>query len=145
MSALDYFRAGYLPIPLPLGKKGPPPDGTPNSLEITEKKIIEWMEDPRPRNVGTIVPDGIVVIDVDGLPGKETLHEIENRFGRLSNTWISFRGDPDRYHLWYQTPHGLHWPGKLGAGVDIIHRHYRYMVLPPSIHPDGTQYRWARP
>ena len=145
MSALDYLKAGFLPIPLPLGKKGPPPSGTPNSLEVTKARILEWMEDPRPRNIGTIVPDGLVVLDIDGMPGRDTLRELEMQFGELDNTWISFRGDPNHYHLWFRTVDGLNWPGKLGAGLDVIHRHYRYAVLPPSIHPDGTQYRWAKP
>lgn len=144
-SAMDYFHNGYLPFPLPLGKKAPPPSGVPNEIVIDLPQIHAWLTDPQPKNIGTIVPDGMVVIDVDGPVGKETMRELENRLGPLPNTWISFRGDPDRYHLWFKTPNGMHWPGKLGAGVDLIHSHYRYMVIPPSIHPDGTQYRWAKP
>jgi putative DNA primase/helicase len=145
VAALDYFKAGFLPFPLPIAKKSPPPKGVPNSIDITQDKILEWLEDPKPRNIGCVVPDGLIVIDVDGLPGKETLRELESRYGDLNSTWISFRGDPDRYHLWYATTPGVVWPGKLGTGVDIIYRHYRYMVLPPSIHPDGQQYRWVGP
>jgi putative DNA primase/helicase len=145
MAALDYWNAGFLPIPLPLGKKSPPPKGVPNGIEITEETILAWLADTRPRNIGCIVPDGVVVIDVDGTPGRETLKELEIRYGELRSTWLSFRGDPERYHLWYAAPAGLVWPGKLGTGVDIIYRHYRYMVLPPSIHPDGQQYRWVGP
>ena len=145
VAAIDYWKAGFLPFPLPIAKKSPPPKGTPNSLVIDESMIREWLSDPRPRNIGCIVPEGVVVIDTDGLPGKETLKELETRYGELHNTWISFRGDPDRYHLWYSAKPGLVWPGKLGTGVDIIYRHYRYMVLPPSIHPDGGQYRWVGP
>lgn len=145
VAALDYLQAGFLPFPLPIAKKTPPPKGVPNAIEINEERVMDWLSDPRPRNIGCVVPDGVVVIDVDGLPGKETLRELEDRYGELNNTWISFRGDPDRYHLWYATPSEIVWPGKLGTGVDIIYRHYRYMVLPPSIHPDGQQYRWVGP
>lgn len=145
LAAMEYFAAGFLPFPLPMGKKYPPPKGVPNSIVIDEEQVAKWLADPRPRNIGAIVQDGIVVIDIDGQPGKESLRELEARYGELSNTWITFHGDPDHYHLWYRTPTGLHWPGKLGAGIDVIHRHYRYVVLPPSIHPDGTQYRWAKP
>jgi putative DNA primase/helicase len=145
VAALDYFNAGFLPFPLPIAKKSPPPKGVPNAIDITYERIIEWLDNSQPRNIGCVVPEGIVVLDIDGLPGKETLRELESRYGELRNTWISFRGDPDRYHLWYASPPGLVWPGKLGTGVDIIYRHYRYMVLPPSIHPDGQQYRWVGP
>lgn len=139
----DYYHAGYLPIPLPQARKFPPPKGVPNDLDYTEGTLENWLADNRPKNIGSIVPDGVVVLDIDGKPGKETLAELENRMGALPKTWCSFRGDPDRYHLWFNTPAGITWPGKLGAGLDIIYRHYRYMVMPPSIHPDGGQYRWA--
>lgn len=142
-AAQDYFDAGFMPIPLPQGRKFPPPKGVPNDLEYTEGTLENWLTDTRAKNIGSIVPDGVVVFDIDGAPGMETLAELEGRLGALPKTWCSFRGDPSRYHLWFLCPPDLTWPGKLGAGLDIIYRHYRYMVLPPSIHPDGGQYRWA--
>ena len=151
-AARDYFQAGYLPIPLPEGKKFPPPKGVPNDVEYNERQLGQWLKgiyegrdkpDLRYKNIGCIVPDDVVVIDVDGPAARETLVEMEEQYGALPPTWISFRGDPDRYHLWFRTPARLTWPGKLAPGIDIIYRHYRYMVLPPSVHPDGGQYRWA--
>jgi putative DNA primase/helicase len=142
-AASDYYKAGYLPIPLPQGKKFPPPKGVPNDVEYTEATLANWLSSPRHHNIGCIVPDGVVVFDIDGKPGQETLAELENRLGPLPSTWMSFRGDPDRYHLWFVCDAGMVWPGKLGAGLDVIYRHYRYMVCPPSVHPDGGQYRWA--
>jgi P4 family phage/plasmid primase-like protien len=142
-AASDYYDAGFLPIPLPQGKKFPPPKGVPNDVEYTEGLLEEWLARNRPANIGSIVPDGVVVLDIDGKPGQETLNELETRLGSLPPTWMSFRGDPDRYHLWFVCDAGMVWPGKLGAGLDVIYRHYRYMVCPPSVHPDGGQYRWA--
>jgi len=142
-AAEDYYAAGYLPIPLPQGKKYPPPKGVPNGIDYTDTTLAAWLATSQPRNIGTIVPDGCVVLDIDGAPGQETLKELENKFGELPPTWVSFRGDPDRYHLWFACRQGISWPGKLGTGLDIIYRHYRYMVAPPSLHPDGGQYRWA--
>lgn len=154
-AARDYLAAGYMPIPLPLGKKGPPPNGTPNDIVINEAQVDAWIagkytkRDGTPytnsqdKNIGCVVPDGYVVIDIDGAAARESLKELENQHGALPKTWMSFRGNPDRYHMWFATPRGLTWPGRLAAGIDIIYRHYRYMVLPPSIHPDGGQYRWA--
>lgn len=154
-AAEDYYAAGFLPIPLPAGKKFPPPNGTPNDLDYTEEQLADWLAgryvskagkeriDSGFKNIGAIVPDGVVVFDIDGPPGIESLAELESSMGALPKTWCSFRGDPQRYHLWFQCPAGLKWPGKLGAGLDVIYRHYRYMVCPPSIHPDGGQYRWA--
>jgi len=142
-AAQDYYKAGFLPIPLPQGKKFPPPKGVPNDVDYTESTLENWLARDRAYNIGSIVPDGVVVFDIDGKPGQEALNELEERLGILPPTWMSFRGQPDRYHLWFVTPAGLRWPGKLGAGLDVIYRHYRYMVCPPSVHPDGGQYRWA--
>jgi len=151
-AATDYYKAGYLPIPLPVGKKGPPPKGVPNDVQYSESLLDDWLKgvysgrstlDTRHKNIGCIVPDGVVVIDVDGRAATEALSEMEGELGPLPPTWMSFRGDPERYHMWFVVPEGMVWPGKLGPGIDIIYRHYRYMVLPPSIHPDGGQYRWA--
>lgn len=155
-AAKDYYNAGFMPIPLPEGKKGPPSDGVPNDLEYTEDLLDDWLEgtyhslkgkpdriDMRAKNIGCIVDSDTVVFDVDGRAASEALQEMENELGKLPPTWMSFRGDTNRYHLWFSCPEGLVWPGKLGPGIDVIYRHYRYMVLPPSIHPDGGQYRWA--
>ena len=142
-AAQDYLTAGYHPIPLPIGEKWPPPKGIPNDRAITPELVKEWLTRKRPANIGTVVPDGVVVIDVDDTAGQETLRELEQQHGALPKTWITFRGNPDRYHLWFRTPSDIVWPGKLGAGVDIVYRHYRYMVAPPSVHPSGAQYRWA--
>jgi P4 family phage/plasmid primase-like protien len=154
LAAVDYLEAGYLPIPIPVGQKYPPPQGTPNEVVVDREQVDRWLAgeyvhsgeskvDSRPKNIGSIVPDGVVVLDIDGEPGIETLTELEAQYGELPDTWLAYRGDPERYHLWFTCPKELVWPGKLGAGLDIIYRHYRYVVLPPSIHPDGSNYRWS--
>jgi len=158
LAARDYLGAGYLPIPLPIGKKYPPPQGTPNELVVDRAQVKEWLSgnyvrvknsepesysDSRPKNIGSILPEGVVVLDIDGTVGIETLNELEGTYGDLPDTWISYRGDPERYHMWFRCPTDMAWPGKLGAGLDIIYRHYRYVVLPPSLHPDGAVYRWS--
>src|SRR3954467_1174890 len=139
-AAKDYYEAGYFPIPLPEGKKFPPPDGTPNDLEYNDKLLDDWLggvyhslkgkpdrQDWRHKNIGCIVPDGTVVFDVDGTAAKETLREMESQLGPLPRTWMSTRGEVDRYHLWFSIPDGLTWPGRLAPGIDVIYRHYRYM------------------
>jgi len=143
VAAEDYYQAGYLPIPLPYGKKWAPPKGVPNDIHYGQSTLDDWLSRNYPQNIGTIVPDGVVVLDIDGPSGRETLTELEKKLGPLPSTWMSTRFEPDRYHLWYAVPEGMTWPGKLGAGLDIIYRHYRYMVMPPSMHPSGMQYGWA--
>ncbi|MGH7774434.1 MAG: phage/plasmid primase, P4 family [Candidatus Binatia bacterium] len=142
-AAPGYYEHGYLPVPLPYVEKHPPPDGTPNSIQITKRKIKEWAEEG-PSNVGTVVPEGMVVIDVDGdKPGAwRNFQQLQKRYGKLPRTWRVHRGNPKRFHLWFRVPKGYAWPGKLIDGVDVIYRHYRYVVLPPSVHPSGGLYEW---
>src|SRR5436190_1580920 len=128
-AARDYYNAGYYPIPLPEGKKFPPPLGVPNDIEIDSEQVEDWLEgkyakkdgsireDKRSKNIGCVVPDGTVVFDIDGAAARETLIELENTYGTLPATWCSTRGNPDRYHLWFTIPAGMTWPGKLAAGI----------------------------
>lgn len=44
------------------------------------------------------------------------------------------------WHLIYRAPPGLALPGKLNPGVDIKHR--GYIIVEPSIHPNGVRYEW---
>lgn len=144
-AALDYYRYGYLPIPLPPGAKHPPPKGTPNDIEINAAQIRRWARERPNANIATVVPDGVIVIDVDGPEGVKTLDKLERNYGELPPTWKVSRGDPDRFHMWFCSRSGLAWPGDLGQGIDIIYRHYRYVLLPPSVHPNGSAYYWIRP
>jgi P4 family phage/plasmid primase-like protien len=143
VAADDYLNAGYLPIPLPFGKKYPPPSGIPNDVIVDDDSVTGWLSSNRQHNIGTVVPDGVVVLDIDGAAGQASLDELEYEYGKLPRTWVSYRGDPEHYHLWFTTPAGTVWPGKLSIGLDLIYRHYRYMVIPPSVHPSGAHYRWA--
>lgn len=145
-AAMPYFKNGYLPIPLPLGEKSPPPKGTPNSIEVTKREIKQWRRSGE-FNVGCVVPDGVLVVDVDGdkKGARRALKEVKRRLGKLPPTWRVQRSNRARYHLWYSVPAGTAWPGQMCPGVDLIYRHYRYVLLPPSLHPDGDSYQWLRP
>lgn len=96
-----------------------------------------------------------VGIDVDAYVGKtgaEALAELEKLAGEQlpANYRSSGRGkanDISGIRI-FRAPSGLWWPGNLDdatgiPGIDIIKGAHRYVVLPPSIHPDtGKPYRW---
>jgi putative DNA primase/helicase len=146
-SASAYADAGWFPIPLPMLEKSPPPDGTPNDIDLDKypQHLRKWLNNKRPANIGTIVPEGIIGIDVDGPKALSTLAEFEGKYGKLPETWMSYRGNQERFHMWFWIPPARKWPGKLADGIDVLYRHYRYAVLPPSIHPSKNPYRWALP
>jgi putative DNA primase/helicase len=83
----------------------------------------------------------LLVLDVDGDEGRESLHALEAAHGTLPVTVQSKtrRG----HHIYFQNPKGYNIRGsvgKLGPGLDI-RANGSYIVAPPSRHVTG-QYEW---
>jgi len=146
LAAEDYLSAGYMPFPLPLGRKSPPPKnvtgGIEHNFEQHTQLVAGWLQDDEPRNIGIVIPSNMVVLDVDGAEAEKRLTDY---LGDIPTTWASSSGRENRYHLWYQTPNDRTWPGKIVAGVDVLQHHHRYLVVPPSVHPSGKLYRFLSP
>lgn len=98
-------------------------------------------------NLGTRMPVGVIVLDVDcydGKPGAETMAACVDKWGELPPTWsISARDDGSR-KLPFRVPEGWECGGAIPArdgskasGVEVLQRHHRYSVVPPSIHDVG--------
>ncbi|GAC69930.1 AAA family ATPase [Gordonia soli] len=91
-------------------------------------------------NLATRMPVGVIAIDVDcydGKPGAQTLAEHEQAWGALPATWsVTARTDGSR-KLFFRVPQGWTSRGILGPGVEIVQRHHRYSVAPPSVHAAG--------
>jgi hypothetical protein len=159
-TAVAYWETGWTcPLPLPAGRKHPPPDGFTghDGDEPSYADIMAWVED-RPRsNIGLRLPPLVIGIDVDNYVkagqqkhGLRTLREWEHAYGPLPQTWRSTsRDDGISGILLFRLPEGLEyrdWPGVLvGGDVEVIHAGYRYAVVYPSVHPEGGTYRWYRP
>jgi len=146
IAAQDYLSAGYMPFPLPYGQKSPPPEGVTGGIEHDFEKhetlVAEWLTDPEPRNIGIVIPERMIILDVDGAEAEKRLQDY---LGKVPTTWSTSSGEANRYHLWYQTPNDRTWPGKIVAGVDVLQPHHRYLVAPPSLHPSGRLYRFLSP
>lgn len=149
--ARDYLAAGWAPLPLPAGKKFPPPPGYTGAggRWPTAERVTAWRKDPRSGNVGLRMPDGVVGADVDIYEekrGDETLAALERRLGPLPATWVSTARDAPSGIRFFRVPLGVRWKGAAGPSIDIISHGYRYAVAWPSIHPDtGTEYTWTLP
>lgn len=102
-------------------------------------------------NVGIRLPVGGVGIDVDGYDGKrglETLSELEARLGALPPTFrVTARGfDCGSGIRLFRIAEGVRLRGDVKAAdgrdghVEIIQRHLRVVVVPPSTHPTGSRY-----
>lgn len=143
--ARELARAGWPIFPchgkVPLSAHGHK-DGT-TDLEVVERWWRRWPQ----ANIGARVPDSIVVVDVDPRSGgDQSLGLLEAAHGPLPSTLRSFTGGGGQ-HLFYLRPGGPLRNGahKLGPGLDVKLGGRGYVVLPPSMHPNGRPYRWDDP
>lgn len=86
---------------------------------------------------------GVMVVDVDGEKGAETLATLQREHGSLPPTWRSRTGKGE--HIWFRYPDGLdvtNARGQLkGTGIDI-RGDGGYVVAPGSTHQNGALYDW---
>lgn len=148
--AQTYLTHGWHPLPLPPGQKKPPPTGyTGTGPTPSGPDIYEWVQHYGHGNIALRLPPNIIGIDVDNYGGKggaATLHRLTQRWGTLPPTWVSSSRDDQTSGIYlYRVPENLAWPGEAGTDIEIIQHHHRYMVAPPSVHPEGRKYRWRDP
>lgn len=152
-AATTYWNHGWRgPLPLPAGRKHPVPDGRTGAhgLDPSYPDLHAWLDGPEAAgNIALRLPADIIGIDVDAYndkPAALVLGHHENTLGTLPPTWRSTSRDDGVSGIrLYRVPEGLHWPGGLGPGIDLLRRGHRYAVVWPSIHPSGGTYRWINP
>lgn len=155
--------------PPPTGVTGRKP-----SVLVTPEQLDNWVDDKEHEhaNIGLKfgrvlvedredLPDGeyiVLGIDVDDYvdseadgkiktkTGGEQLRELEERLGKLPDTWISSaRADGVSGIRFFLAPAGLEWKGKAADSIDVIQPNHRYAVVWPSWHPKGGQYLFTQP
>lgn len=152
-----YRAAGWMQvIPLPEGRKTPPPAGfTGRSRKpVTDEQMQLWSQSDPTANTGIVIPEGVLVLDIDAEQGHQVkadgakgISELSQELGALPATWSSTSHgiDSPARHLFYKVPEGLAWKGGAIEGVDILQPGHRYSVVWPSIHPSGEMYCWYTP
>ncbi len=145
-AALSYAAQGWRVLPLhgpemsgkgkrPLLKKWP-------SLATTDPALIKrWWEQWPEANVGILTGGGLVVVDVDGQTGRESLSALEGRLGKLPKTRMALTGGGG-FHLYFRCDRPLPTRAGLEPGIDI-RGEGGCVVAPPSVHVSGEVYRWA--
>ena len=69
-----YRRLGWAQvIPLPEGRKTPPPSGVTgrNAQPVTDRQIQEWSHANPEGNVALVIPATMIVLDIDAPEGHE--------------------------------------------------------------------------
>lgn len=157
--AFEYFKKGYAPLWLPARKKYPPPADYTGERGFwpSGADIQEWVEAHGDGNIALRLPLNVVCLDVDAYSeGKnvlQTMQEAVEKLGPLPNIGRSTSrlDDPLSGHRLFRLPDdkvGTKFVGNLlaagyGPGIDVVQYSHRYLVAPPSIHPDtGVAYTW---
>lgn len=140
LAALRYLNYGWGVIPLKPKSKEPLINWKEFQKRIaTESEVREWFKQTSTANLGVVtgVISDVAVIDLDGLEGLAS-----GRSLGLKSSVVSLTGNGRQ--LWYQNVDGLQNSVKqLGAGVDV-RAEGGYVVAPPSVHPNGRQYRFLQ-
>jgi hypothetical protein len=141
-AVMDYAARGLQSFPLKPRMKEPAIWRGFHSATTNPATLRRWFAQGYPYNIGirTGMASGVFVFDVDGEIGAQSQRELERQYGPLPETLIA------------QTGNGLHYwliakceipssKSKIAAHIDICAEGH-YVVAPPSVHPNGKQYRW---
>jgi AAA domain/Bifunctional DNA primase/polymerase, N-terminal len=150
-AARRYQAAGWSPLPLPPRKKKPPPAGwTGRAAQKASAADVEaWCEDHPDGNIGLWLPPGTIGIDADPYKGPAEAaawQDLIQRYGPLPKAapWCSSRADGVSGVRVFSVPQDYEAVTVMGVAGEVIQHHHRYVVVPPSIHPDtGKPYRWV--
>lgn len=156
--ALAYHESGLgAPLPLPRRRKHPPPAGWTGRRGAwpDRARVIHWMSLTSAGNIGLRLPAGLLGLDVDAYGSKRgvmTLRRLEQECGDLPATArSSSRPDSVSGIRLFKVPAELAWPsevqavqpdGRITSDVEVVDLVHRFMVVWPSIHPEGRLYRW---
>ena len=98
-------------------------------------------------NVGirTGTASGLLVVDVDGAPGMESLRALRREHGPVPAAWV--RTGSGGWHAYLRLPEGesvRNSVRRLGPGLDV-RGDGGSIVAPPSRHASGGRYHWLKP
>jgi hypothetical protein len=130
-------------LPLePRGKRPLAGLGLRSATQDRETVASRWQRWPD-ANIG-LRCDGLLVFDVDGKDGEQSLHRLEERYGPLPASRVAFTGKGQ--HRYFRCPmlagnstRGLGRP----TGLDLRGGTRGYVCAPPSRHANGRRYEWA--
>lgn len=141
-AAARYAARGVAVFPVePRGKRPRTRRGFLDA-SIDPRQVERWWRADGNANVGIATGrrSGLVVLDVDGDPGAESLADLERQHGALPRTAsvVTPRGGQ---HYWFKHP-GAEVPcsaGRLGPGLDV-RGDGGYVLAPPSVGVNGRRY-----
>jgi Bifunctional DNA primase/polymerase, N-terminal len=143
VAALHYAVRGFAVFPCLERSKAPACGRGFHDATTNPATLRRWFGSYHRYNIGiaTGLISGVWALDVDGSDGAVALAELEARFGSLppTSTVITAAG----CHLWFRADRPMPTTaGRIGLHVDT-RGEGGYVLAPPSLHPDGTSYRFG--
>ena len=144
-AALSYHKRALSVIPIQPREKRPLVHWEPYQKQsATEGEIKAWWAKWPDANVGIVTGavSGLVVIDLDTMEAKDKLKNLVPGF---DFTRVPRSRTGKGWQLFFKHP-GVTLTNRAGiiSGLDV-RGDGGYVVAPPSIHPNGKQYRWEVP
>jgi len=141
--ATKYAARGWPVLPLAPEAKTPITKHGFKDASTDPDQLREWWHEHPDANIGvaTGAAGGIVVIDIDSEAGAAKWDELQELYGPVE-TLSARSGREHGRHLFFQYPSGkVKTRGKIFDGIDIK-ADGGYIVVAPSVHPNGRPYRW---
>lgn len=146
-AALIYASRGLAVFPCkPWSKEPATPNGFKDASTDPEQIRRWWARLPMANPaIATGASSGVWALDLDNHDGKDglaTLAALEHQHGRLPHTPAQRTGSGGEHRLFRMNGVEVrNSAGKIGPGIDVRGTG-GYIVLPPSVHPDGGTYEW---
>ncbi len=140
--ALRYAEHGLAVFPLKMRDKVPVTSNGFKDATRDKEQIELWFADGD-LNIGIALPEHIVVLDIDRHGDVDGWETVQKHGLELPLTWRAVTGG-NGSHFWFRLPDGVRSRSTKRPdmpGIDIK-GHGGYVVVPPSVHPSGVEYRW---
>lgn len=140
-AACEYAERGWHVFPLRPGHKQPITKHGSHDATDDLVQVFRWWQANPEANIAVVGnPSGLVILDVDPRhDGDVTMARLQKQWGPLPST-IEAETGGGGWHYYFTRPAGT-FRGKLGDGIDV--QDHRYVVAPPSTHPNGRPYAWS--
>ena len=144
-AALKYAEKGKPVFPCNLEKQPIIKNGF-KAASIESDQVQAWWKDNPTASIGmaTGKQSNLWVLDIDMPDGPKNLDDLEKEHGKLPTTLTQETGGGG-YQFFFEWPGNgteiRNSAGKIDKDIDV-RGNGGYVILPPSPHPSGNQYKW---
>lgn len=140
-AAIGYVRRGWAVLPCRPGGKEPLTRHGLYDATTDPQTVTRWWHRWPEANIAIhLGRSRLIVLDVDGEAGWESLRALERKYGELPTTVAALTGRGG--HFYFRCPPGFDGNGRIiGEGLEL-RTGTAYVIAPPSRHPNGKQYVW---